>query len=639
MSRVTLALALASSVSGLLLPARIPAGNKVRGDCSGGGMVPAKVPARVGDVCSKPLSAARPSTRRSLPLYMSIDPEALVQPIAFLTAGFAGFLAGQNAVIAQIDEPSPDLILPQVEELRAKVEELQAQVEELRARPEPTLPNPVVIPPAAGDAPGAKDPSVPADPFEPARVELFERFDKLSLETKKTLNGCVDELLNTTNPQRQDARDWWAAWQRVNADANAPENGLLRTFFEQWLVYAIVPNGTAMLPSEEHPAGNPNSPGYFIENWDFLANTKLGLSLNAFDKEWRAWFVEFLEVRGLFIESKQSFPPDVKAAWEGNATTKAYSAPATGKSGQHPFNLSSYLLPPGGFDTFNGFFLRWVRDFATNRPLEKVAEDVEPYTIVSPADGGQFFLSNESTTADRQALPGKFDKFNVVEAFPGYGEKFVGGPLLDQLLWFTDFHHFFAPVSGTLISMHVYPGSYNYDFYNFDPYHPDLPKPTDNSNQAGWYQQLARHKRFVWIFKTEKLGLVGMAAIGFWGVGSIVVDKSTSPQTWAGGPNARNEPSPGVHAGKGGDLTPVVKIGDYVTKGSYLGHFGYGGSSIILAFQPEVDGTALTYNFSATPAGAKVPVPFSIANLTGASIQVNALQQIGVAFPDATVEV
>ena len=129
--------------------------------------------------------------------------------------------------------------------------------------------------------------------------------------------------------------------------------------------------------------------------------------------------------------------------------------------------------------------------------------------------------------------------------------------------------------------------------------------------------------------------LLAMAAIGFWGVGSIVVDNKNN-KTWAGGRNARNELPPGVPAGKGGDLTPVAKVGDYVTQGSYLGHFGYGGSSIVLAFQPEVDGTALTYNFSAIPAGAKEPVPFSVATLTGASVQVNALQQIGVASPDAT---
>ena len=56
-------------------------------------------------------------------------------------------------------------------------------------------------------------------------------------------------------------------------------------------------------------------------------------------------------------------------------------------------------------------------------------------------------------------------------------------------------------------------------------------------------------------------------------------------------------------------MTPVVKIGDTVTKWSYLGHFGYGGSSIVLAFQPEVNGKALSYNFAASPAGAMAPLP------------------------------
>ena len=152
MYRVTLALALASSVSGLLLPAKIPAGNKVRSDCSGG--IGTKVPARFGDVCSKPLSSALlPSTRSSRPLYMSIDPEALAQPIAFLSAGFsAGFLAGKNAAITQTDKQSSDIILPKVEELQTQVEELRAQVDELRAQPEPIPLNPVVIPPTDGDA-------------------------------------------------------------------------------------------------------------------------------------------------------------------------------------------------------------------------------------------------------------------------------------------------------------------------------------------------------------------------------------------------------------------------------------------------------------------------------------------------------
>merc|ERR1712165_284076 len=157
-----------------------------------------------------------------------------------------------------------------------------------------------------------------------------------------------------------------------------------------------------------------------------------------------------------------------------------------------------------------------------------------------------------------------------------------GGPLLDTLLWFTDFLHFFAPVSGRIIAMNEYPGSYNYDFENFDPYHPEKKKPSEDSDKVGWYASLSTHKRYVWIFQTESMGLVGMAAIGFWGVGSMIVDNDdkSSSSTWPR------------------DVLPV-KLGDTVEKGQYLGHFGYGGSSIVLAFQPtSVDGKTISYDLN-----------------------------------------
>lgn len=69
------------------------------------------------------------------------------------------------------------------------------------------------------------------------------------------------------------------------------------------------------------------------------------------------------------------------------------------------------------------------------------------------------------------------DKFDVKDSFGQYGKFFVGGPLLDSLLWFTDFHHLLSPVSGRIVAIYDYPGSYNYDFYNFDPHNPSLPRP------------------------------------------------------------------------------------------------------------------------------------------------------------------
>jgi len=48
--------------------------------------------------------------------------------------------------------------------------------------------------------------------------------------------------------------------------------------------------------------------------------------------------------------------------------------------------------------------------------------------------------------------------------------------------------------------------------------------------------------------------LVAVVAIRFWGVGSII---------------------------------SKVCVGDVLEKGDYFGHFGYGGSSILLAFEPK----------------------------------------------------
>jgi hypothetical protein len=102
----------------------------------------------------------------------------------------------------------------------------------------------------------------------------------------------------------------------------------------------------------------------------------------------------------------------------------------------------------------------------------------------------------------------------------------------------------------------VYEGSYNYDFDNYDPNDPYAPALPEESDRVGWYQSLGKHKRYVWIFRTEELGLVAMIAIGFWGVGSII-----------------NE----------------VPEGATLSKGDRMGHFGYGGSSIVLAFEPNLN--------------------------------------------------
>ncbi len=308
----------------------------------------------------------------------------------------------------------------------------------------------------------------------------------------------------------------------------------LQDFFGQWLVY---------MPTT-------GSPGKYIEYWDYLVNTPSGLTLTN-TNDFKVWFTEFLNFHGNFINSTSS--TGTLADWM-----------KFGGNSAHPFHIEDYERPDpnsptGGFESFNQFFLRNLKP--GKRPLCNAASSDD--VVVAPCDGGVFYLSKgsvngqvEKVPSNGYSLPGKSDRFDLLEALPGYGKNFLGGQLLDILLWFTDYHHFHAPVAGKVIDQGLYDGSYNYDFGDYKPKDHFAPNLPSDSDQAGWYDKLGKHQRYVWIIKTENLGLVAMIAIGFWGVGSIEN---------AIGKNAT------------------------IQKGQYMGHFGYGGSSIVLAFEPGMD--------------------------------------------------
>ena len=133
-----------------------------------------------------------------------------------------------------------------------------------------------------------------------------------------------------------------------------------------------------------------------------------------------------------------------------------------GGTADHPFDINDYVRPDktsltGGFKSFNQFFLRNLS--GGQRPL--CEDNASKAPIVAPCDGGIFYLNRDDNADDQSFdLPGKSDRFDLLDAVPGYGPYFKGGALLDILLWFTDYHHFHAPVNGTVIHHGLYRGSY-----------------------------------------------------------------------------------------------------------------------------------------------------------------------------------
>ncbi len=277
-------------------------------------------------------------------------------------------------------------------------------------------------------------------------------------------------------------------WHDKTADDMVP-------FFAEWLT--------------SNPT--PENPGNYIRLFDELANSTGGEQLfnnNVFS----SWFIEFLNARGDYFDtvaSASSIPE-----WVADTT----------------IHIDEYIIPEGGFANFNELFLRNIK--TDSRPL---AGEGNPSILVSPADGSirQIYATDLESNFEV-----KRDVLNIRQALNNspYAENFIGGDVVDILLWFTDYHHFHSPISGELIYISEYAGSYNYNFAEVD-----------------WYKELAKHKRLCYLIDSEEFGLVAMIPVGFWGVGSII-----------------NE----------------VEIGDYVEKGEELGHFAYGGSSILLVFEP-----------------------------------------------------
>ncbi|MCP4368886.1 MAG: phosphatidylserine decarboxylase [Deltaproteobacteria bacterium] len=196
----------------------------------------------------------------------------------------------------------------------------------------------------------------------------------------------------------------------------------------------------------------------------------------------------------------------------------------------HPeVNIGDYIVPPNGFKSFNEFFTRKIKP--GKRPINSPNDNS---ILISPADCGIKQMNIDLTKDLKIKVKGM--SLNVEQMLGGnpLAKSFVKGDALICSLMPIDYHRFHSPVHGKIVAMDLLAGLY-FGIKDFNDF----------------FQE--QHRGY-FIIETSQYGLVGIVPIGITTISSVNF---------------------------------LRDIGDDVQKGDELGYFAYGGSAIVLLFEPN----------------------------------------------------
>ncbi len=287
----------------------------------------------------------------------------------------------------------------------------------------------------------------------------------------------------------------------------------------------------------------------FLNEWFyFLPNTKNGLDKiiefsmlyyhNPYGMKFilndpgYSWSLNFIEERGKFMDSPES--------------AKAISTWLEDKSIDH----DDFVTPIEGFKSFNDFFTRNLKPGA--RKIEAIDDNS---ALVSPADGVINMINNDLKLETQIPTKGRMTlNLNALLENSKYAEKFVGGTALAVFLKPDNYHHYHSPISGIVVEAREDAGNRLFGM-------PDIPDIINNGNVAynKDYSVFENFKHGYLVIETEKYGYVGMIPIGLQTIGSVVFEERLK---------------------KVDDSSP-----EKLYKGEKVGHFAYGGSTVLLIFQ------------------------------------------------------
>jgi phosphatidylserine decarboxylase len=211
---------------------------------------------------------------------------------------------------------------------------------------------------------------------------------------------------------------------------------------------------------------------------------------------------------------------------------------------------SDYIVPAGGYHSFNDFFSRHLKPGA--RPI---ASYMDNSIAVAPVDGTLNWVENDLLWDSSMATKGRLT-LNLRQIFDGspIAKEFVGGTALSFFLLPDNYHHFHAPVSGVIVESREMAGK-----ELFGTQVPDL-IGNGNPGQHLDFSIFENYKHGYFIIKTKNYGYVAVVPFGLETIGSVMFL-----------PRFKNIGS--------------EHISTVVNKGEDLGYFQYGGSLVMVFFQ------------------------------------------------------
>ena len=176
--------------------------------------------------------------------------------------------------------------------------------------------------------------------------------------------------------------------------------------------------------------------------------------------------------------------------------------------------------------------------------------------VSSPADGVVNMIANDLRLDTEIPTKGAMTlSLSRLLDNSKYSEKFVGGTALAVFLMPDNYHHYHSPVSGVVVESNENVGDHLFGM-------PDMLDMVNKGNPGYGkdYSVIQDFRHGYFIIETDDFGLVAMVPIGLQTVGSVVFEEKFRDV--------------GAHSAR------------QVHRGEKMGHFAYGGSTVLVMFEP-----------------------------------------------------